>query len=85
MPEPAPERTGFEIAIVGMACRFPGAPDLDAFWRNLRDGVDALAALDPEALRARDVEVLYLTELLTETLQDEIARNCNLEAKKLVA
>ena len=55
MPEPAPERTGFEIAIVGMACRFPGAPDLDAFWRNLRDGVDALAALDPEALRARGV------------------------------
>lgn len=28
-----------------------------------------------EALRARDVEVLYLTELLTETLQDELARN----------
>jgi len=28
-----------------------------------------------EALRARDVEVLYLTELLTETLESEVARN----------
>ena len=28
-----------------------------------------------EALRSRDVEVLYLTELLTETLESEIARN----------
>ncbi|WP_244930784.1 arginine deiminase [Nocardioides sp. W7] len=28
-----------------------------------------------EALRARDVEVLYLTELLTETLESEAARN----------
>src|SRR6476620_1643119 len=28
-----------------------------------------------EALRARDVEVLYLTELLAETLESESARN----------
>ena len=26
------------LAIVGMACRFPGAPDLDAFWRQLEAG-----------------------------------------------
>jgi acyl transferase domain-containing protein/SAM-dependent methyltransferase len=30
------------IAIVGMACRFPGASDVAAFWRLLRDGVDAI-------------------------------------------
>lgn len=24
-----------EIAIVGVACRFPGAPDVDTFWQNL--------------------------------------------------
>jgi acyl transferase domain-containing protein/thioesterase domain-containing protein/SAM-dependent methyltransferase len=30
------------IAVIGMAGRFPGAPDLDAFWRNLRDGVDSV-------------------------------------------
>ena len=34
------EREGF--AIVGMACRFPGAKDVDEFWRNLRDGVESV-------------------------------------------
>ncbi|HSS75683.1 MAG TPA: acyltransferase domain-containing protein, partial [Thermoanaerobaculia bacterium] len=36
------------IAIVGMACRFPGAPDLDAFWRLLCDGIDATRELPAE-------------------------------------
>ena len=36
-PRPAAEDTD-AIAIVGMACRFPGAPDLDAFWRLLESG-----------------------------------------------
>lgn len=30
------------IAIVGMACRFPGADSLDEFWTLLRDGRDAI-------------------------------------------
>ena len=30
------------IAIVGMACRFPGAPDLTAYWRQLEAGADAV-------------------------------------------
>src|SRR5436853_6180498 len=30
------------FAIVGMACRFPGAKDIDEFWRNLRDGVESV-------------------------------------------
>ena len=30
------------IAIVGLACRLPGAPDPQAFWRLLHDGVDAI-------------------------------------------
>ncbi|WP_424184827.1 beta-ketoacyl synthase N-terminal-like domain-containing protein [Actinokineospora sp. G85] len=39
--EPAPP-AGEPVAVVGMACRFPGgATDPDAFWRLLRDGVDA--------------------------------------------
>ncbi|MBK9117244.1 MAG: polyketide synthase dehydratase domain-containing protein [Betaproteobacteria bacterium] len=31
-----------DVAIVGMACIFPRAPDLATYWRNLRDGVDAI-------------------------------------------
>ncbi|WP_434391513.1 SDR family NAD(P)-dependent oxidoreductase [Melittangium boletus] len=30
------------IAIIGMSCRLPGAPDLEAFWRLLREGVNAI-------------------------------------------
>ncbi len=40
------------VAIVGMAAVFPGAPDLDAYWRNIAGGVDAIreapaARVDP--------------------------------------
>ena len=30
------------IAIVGMACRFPGAPDMASFWKLLESGADAV-------------------------------------------
>ena len=37
------------IAIVGLGCRFPGNADsADAFWRLLRDGVDAVREVPPE-------------------------------------
>ena len=39
-PEPGSENDG--IAIVGMACRFPGAPDIATFWRGLEAGHDAV-------------------------------------------
>ena len=29
-----------QIAIVGMACRFPGAPDLESYWKQLEAGSD---------------------------------------------
>ncbi|MBR0662742.1 amino acid adenylation domain-containing protein [Roseomonas hellenica] len=31
------------IAIIGMAGRFPGAPDIRSFWRNLCEGRDSIA------------------------------------------
>ncbi|MCB0207968.1 MAG: amino acid adenylation domain-containing protein [Anaerolineae bacterium] len=34
---------GAEVAIIGIAGRFPGAKDVDAFWHNLAAGVDSLA------------------------------------------
>jgi acyl transferase domain-containing protein/phosphopantetheinyl transferase len=30
------------IAIIGMACLYPGAPDLERFWQNIVNGVDAI-------------------------------------------
>jgi amino acid adenylation domain-containing protein len=35
--------SGFEIAVVGMAARFPGADGVGAFWRNLRGGVESIS------------------------------------------
>ncbi|MEM7482575.1 MAG: amino acid adenylation domain-containing protein [Acidobacteriota bacterium] len=45
----------FGVAIVGMAGRFPGAPDLGAFWRNLRSGVESIRFFDDDELRAAGV------------------------------
>src|SRR5271169_2503601 len=47
--------TGTSIAVVGMAGRFPGARNLAEFWRNLRDGVEAISTLNEEQLRASGV------------------------------
>lgn len=33
---------GRDVAIIGMACLFPGAPNLDAYWQNIVSGVDAI-------------------------------------------
>ncbi len=33
------------VAIVGMACRFPDAPDVATFWRNLKAGHEAIRNL----------------------------------------
>lgn len=42
-----------DIAIIGLACRFPGANGPDAFWRNLRDGVESISFFsDAELLEA---------------------------------
>ena len=47
---------GSEIAIIGMACRFPGAQGIDAFWNNLRNGVDSITHFTDEQLLASGVD-----------------------------
>ncbi|MDI3307956.1 MAG: beta-ketoacyl synthase N-terminal-like domain-containing protein, partial [Acetobacteraceae bacterium] len=46
-PKPA-GRPATAIAIVGAACRLPGAPDLDAYWRLLEEGRDAIGTVPAE-------------------------------------
>ena len=45
------------IAIVGMAGRFPGARNLDEFWRNLCDGVESISFFSDEELAEARVTV----------------------------
>ena len=40
--QPAAGRANEPVAIVGMACNFPGAPDLPSFWRLLESGGNAI-------------------------------------------
>src|SRR6202008_2879673 len=40
------------IAIIGIACRFPGAADHRAYWRNLCDGIESLTVLTDGELAA---------------------------------
>ena len=50
--------TGFPVAVIGIACRFPGATDKETFWRNLagwrrqREHGAAIAMGCPGAVRA---------------------------------
>jgi acyl transferase domain-containing protein/thioesterase domain-containing protein len=41
----AESRTTEPVAIVGLACRFPGADNPDAFWRILQNGVDPITEI----------------------------------------
>lgn len=41
---------GSSVAIIGMVGRFPGAPDLEAFWSNLERGVDSITHFSDEEL-----------------------------------
>ena len=59
-PTPDPRRaaatgTADAIAVIGLACRLPGAADAQEFWRNLRDGVESITFFDDEQLLAAGV------------------------------
>ncbi|MFN2384830.1 MAG: amino acid adenylation domain-containing protein [Thermoanaerobaculia bacterium] len=49
-----------EIAIVGMAGHFPGARDVEAFWKNLRDGVESVSFFTAEDLAGCGVDPAVL-------------------------
>jgi phthiocerol/phenolphthiocerol synthesis type-I polyketide synthase E len=43
------------IAVVGTACRFPGARDVEQFWRNLVEGRESITFFGADELRAAGV------------------------------
>jgi acyl transferase domain-containing protein/acyl carrier protein len=53
-----------QIAVIGMAGRFPGAHSLDEFWRNLRDGVESITFYSDEELAAAGVSPATLADPL---------------------
>lgn len=49
------EREDLDIAVIGMAGRFSGAKTPEAFWSNIRDGVESITFFTDEELQASHV------------------------------
>lgn len=64
MLEPAPscESDGVSIAIVGMAGRFPDAPDVETLWRNICQGVESVTCFTNAQLCERGVPAQLLND-----------------------
>jgi len=54
--------TGLEIAIIGMAGRFPGAGSVEEFWGILQNGKEAIDQLDADTLRRQGVDDTLLND-----------------------
>ncbi|WP_031040684.1 type I polyketide synthase [Streptomyces sp. NRRL F-5650] len=55
-PDRAADVRDTDIAVIGMACRFPGAPDVDTFWSNLTEGRESVTFFSDEQLLAAGVQ-----------------------------
>ncbi|MEH2166040.1 MAG: polyketide synthase [Nostoc sp.] len=47
------------IAIIGIACRFPGANNYHQFWRNLQQGINSITEIPSERW---DIQKFYSTK-----------------------
>src|SRR5215831_3194832 len=46
------DKTGLEIAVIGMSGRFPGAESVQELWSNLCQGVESIVSLSSEELKS---------------------------------
>jgi phthiocerol/phenolphthiocerol synthesis type-I polyketide synthase E len=51
-----------EIAVIGMAGRFPGAADADELWRNLREGKESIITFSDDDLAAAGIDSSVLED-----------------------
>jgi acyl transferase domain-containing protein/thioesterase domain-containing protein/acyl carrier protein len=51
-----------DIAVIGMSSRFPGAENVDAFWKNLQDGVESISFFSDDELEVNDPALLNRPE-----------------------
>jgi acyl transferase domain-containing protein/acyl carrier protein len=49
-------KTGLEIAVIGMSGRFPGAKGIECFWENLKNGIESISFFSDEELSEAGVE-----------------------------
>jgi acyl transferase domain-containing protein len=58
----SPDGPGERIAVVGLAGRFPGAPDVTALWRHVVGGVDSVHDYTEAELRAEGIGAALLAD-----------------------
>nr|QEO74387.1 AMP-dependent synthetase and ligase [uncultured bacterium] len=44
------------VAVIGMACRYPGANNIEEFWRNLRDGIESIAQFSDQEIQGSGID-----------------------------
>ncbi|GAA5530709.1 SDR family NAD(P)-dependent oxidoreductase [Herpetosiphon gulosus] len=54
--------TDTDIAIIGMAGRFPGANNLTTFWDNIRQGIVCITDLELQQLQASGIDPVLLND-----------------------
>lgn len=52
--------TGLEIAVIGMAGRFPGARNITEFWNNLKNGVESITFFSTQELEEAGCDPLLI-------------------------
>ncbi|HET7229719.1 MAG TPA: type I polyketide synthase [Longimicrobium sp.] len=68
------------LAVVGMSCRFPGANDPAAFWRNLREGVESVSFFSEQELLAAGVPPAVLRDPSFVPAHGAVADPCAFDA-----
>ncbi|MBW4685866.1 MAG: SDR family oxidoreductase [Komarekiella atlantica HA4396-MV6] len=56
-------KTGLEIAIIGMSGCFPQAENIEQFWQNLRDGVESIHRFNDQELKDLGVDAALLSDI----------------------
>jgi acyl transferase domain-containing protein len=60
--DPDPVSSNYNIAVIGMAGRFPGAKNVETFWRNLRNGVESIKFFTDEELMKAGIPATLLRD-----------------------
>lgn len=56
MTDPNVNTNGLEIAVIGMAGRFPGAKNIEEYWNNLQNGIESISFFSDEELESLNVD-----------------------------
>ncbi|MBH8571747.1 SDR family NAD(P)-dependent oxidoreductase [Nostocaceae cyanobacterium CENA369] len=56
------EKTGLEIAIIGLSGCFPKAQNIEQFWQNLRDGIESIHSFTDEELKNLGVDAALIAD-----------------------